>query len=111
MHGIRANLDKCLFMQNPVECLGQVVDNLGFRTSQMNVQAVVKAPPPTNAKELRPFLGMISYYCEFIPGLEDMLKPLTNLLQNNSRWVWNSECMGAFTKAKPSLTSATVLAH
>ena len=25
--------------------------------------------------------------------------------------VWNSECMGAFTKAKHSLTSASVLAH
>ena len=46
-HGIQANLDKCLFMQNRVEYLGQAVDNQGFRTSPKKVQALVKAPPAT----------------------------------------------------------------
>ena len=72
---------------------------------------MLKAPPPTNVKELHSLLGMINYYRKFIPNLATLLKPLTNLLQSNSKWVWSLECVNAFAKVKQSLTSAPILAH
>ena len=92
-HGVRANIDKCLFLQDQVEYLGHVVDDQGFHAAPSKVQALLKVPPPTNVKELRSLLGMINYYRKFIPNLATLLKPLTNLLQSNSKWVWSLECV------------------
>ena len=98
-------------MQDRVEYLEHVVDDKSFHAAPSKVQALLKAPPPTNVKELCSLLGMINYYRKFIPNLATLLKPLTNLLQSNSKWVWDSDCISAFEKAKQSLTSAPILAH
>ena len=83
----------------------------GLHASPEKVRAVLEAPKPRNIKELRAFLGMMNYYRKFIPNLATMLKPLTNLLQKNCRWLWRAAQARAFKEAKQVLTSMPVLTH
>jgi hypothetical protein len=47
-------------------------------------------PPPQDIKLLKLFLGMINFYCRFLPNCGQVLKPLTNLLMGGGggpkRW-------------------------
>jgi len=110
-HGVRVKLSKCRFMKNTVEYLGLQVDAEGLHASSNKIKAVLDAPQPRNVKELRSFLGMMNYYRKFIPKLAMILKPLTSLLQHNTRWHWSVPCANAFEEAKKLLTVSPVLAH
>ena len=59
--GLTLRKDKCSFMQAEVAYCGYVVSKDGVRPMPANVEAVRKAPAPTNATELRSFLGMVNY--------------------------------------------------
>ena len=61
--------------------------------------------------ELRPFLGLIHYYSNFIPNLSSILCPLNRLLQKGTRWCWTAECSQAFQMAKEQLTFSQLLVH
>ena len=47
------------------------------------IDAIVKAPEPTNVQELRSFLGLLNYYGKFIQNLSSILHPLNRLLRYN----------------------------
>ena len=94
--GISLHRDKCHFMQNSIEYLGQVVDANGVRTSHKKVQAIKEAPTPRNVHELRSTLGMFNYYRRFMPDLSSTLQPLHMLLRANHPWHWTNDCEAAF---------------
>jgi hypothetical protein len=75
------------------------------------VDAVRKAPVPSNVSELRSFLGMVQYYHSFLPNLATTLAPLHKLLKKYVQWKWTSECQKAYDACKQSLTSDTLLVH
>ena len=75
------------------------------------VDAVRKAPVPSNVSELRSFLGMVQYYHSFFPNLATTLAPLHKLLKKDVQWKWTSECQKAYDVCKQSLTSDTLLVH
>ena len=67
-HGERLKLEKCCFMEDSVEYLGHRVDSKGLHTTDSKLKAIVDAPSPRNAQELRAFLGLLNYYGRFIPN-------------------------------------------
>ncbi len=54
-HGIRPKQCKCRFMANSVEYLGYRIDKDGLHALPEKVAAIVDAPQPNNATELRAF--------------------------------------------------------
>ena len=62
-------------------------------------------------RNLKAFLGLINYYCKFLPKLSTILNPLYSLLHKNRKWNWKSEQEQAFKKGKELIRSPTVLAH
>ena len=60
--GFRANLRKSFFMQKTVEYLGYQLTSDGLSTQPKKVKAMQRVLPPTNAKQLKRFLGMINFY-------------------------------------------------
>ena len=52
----------------------------GIKPQSEKVSAILAIQPPTNAKGLRKFLGMVQYYCDLWEKRSDMLAPLTDLV-------------------------------
>jgi hypothetical protein len=66
--------------------LGPEIDEKGFHPVEEKVDAVRKAPVPSNVSELRSFLGMVQYYHSFLPNLATTLAPLHKLLEKDVQW-------------------------
>jgi hypothetical protein len=91
--------------------LGLKINEKGLHPVEEKVDAVRKAPVPSNVSELRSFLGMVQYYHSFLPNLATTLAPLHKLLKKDVQWKWTSECHKAYDVCKQYLTSDTLLVH
>ncbi|GBG61688.1 hypothetical protein CBR_g23204 [Chara braunii] len=67
-HGFYAKLSKCRFAQHKVDFLGRYVSDQGLHMDDAKIPAIAEWPVPTSAKQLRSFLGLTSYYNNFIQG-------------------------------------------
>ena len=109
--GMRLKQEKCKFMSPSVSYLGHVISAEGLHTEEAKVKAIVEAPEPRNAGELRSFLGMVNYYGKFLPDLATTLAPLYHLLRKHVHWRWRRKQGDAFRKVKDLLRSGRVLTH
>ena len=62
---------KCDFCRTELKYLGHMVTAQGVKTDPDKVQAILSIPAPTNLRELRRFLGMVSWYRRFITHFAD----------------------------------------
>ena len=110
-HGFPLKREKCTLLAKLVEYLGHSITKDGISALPDKVEAIAKAPQPTNVQELRSFLGLLRYYGKFIRNLATILHPLNQLLQTNRKWNWTQECLDAYQLAKDQIVSAQVLTH
>ena len=110
-HGLRLRLKKCFFMQPRVELLGHLVDKNGVHVHDAKIERIRDALSPTNRKELRSFLGWVSYYRRFIKGFAKIASPLTEKTSENVEFSWSEEMQAAFEALKKSLTTPPVLIY
>ena len=75
------------------------------------IEAVVNAPMPDNVSSLRSFLGLVSYYRQFMGNLSTIAHPLNCLLEKSASWRWTDREQGALEQLKKLLVEAPVLAH
>ncbi|GBG74574.1 hypothetical protein CBR_g18983 [Chara braunii] len=109
-HGFYAKLSKCRFAQRKVDFLGHHVSDQGLHMDDAKITAIAEWPVPTSAKQLRSFLGLTSYYSNFIQGYARYSYVLTStLLRKNPPWFWTPLCEDAFRALKKAVTSAPVL--
>ncbi|XP_069148581.1 uncharacterized protein [Solanum lycopersicum] len=64
---------------------------------------------PTNVSEVRSFVGLVSYYRQFVKGFSSVVSQLTNLTKHNVPFVWSDECEDSFKNLKTLLTTAPIL--
>ncbi|GBG79229.1 hypothetical protein CBR_g29281 [Chara braunii] len=67
-HGFYAKLSKCRFAQHKVDFLGHYVSDQGLHMDDAKITASAEWPLPTSAKQLCNFLGLTSYYSNFVQG-------------------------------------------
>ena len=73
---------KCHFFQFSVVFLGYVLFADGISANPTKVDKVRNWPVPTNPKEVQSFLGLTSYYCQFIPKFAAIAKCLHQLVSS-----------------------------
>jgi hypothetical protein len=78
--GLKVNAAKSLFCAHEIEYLGCILTREGIKPQPKKVQAILRLNPPTNAKKLRHFLGMVQYYRDMWVRCSEMLAPLTDLV-------------------------------
>ena len=109
--GLRLKPRKCHLTQSKVVYLGFVISYSGISADTKKVEAVNEFPVPKDVKQLRSFLGLASYYRQFILGFSKVANPLFALTKKDVSYVWSEECQKAFDKLKGCLTKAPVLVY
>jgi hypothetical protein len=78
------------------------------------VQAILQLQRPTNATQLRPFIGVVNFnYYNMWPSQAGVLAPLTALsgAKKGAKITWTKECEAAFLTMKALIASDTLLAY
>ena len=101
---------KCQFAMRQVTYLGHVISREGVRPDPSKLSAVADYPVPTNAKELKQFLGLTNCYRRFIRQYAAVAEPLHVILRGKpSQFNWNESCGKAFEALKHHLINPLIL--
>ena len=114
-YGIVINPSKCIFGDVSLEFLGHQISAHGTSPLPQKVQAIQDFPAPSSLCKLCKFLGLVNFYCHFIPHCASLVQPLTDL-QSPRRTSTNSfqlseGALAAFQAVKTALAKATLLTH
>ncbi|PIK52903.1 putative transposon Ty3-I Gag-Pol polyprotein [Apostichopus japonicus] len=120
-HGLKLKGEKCHLFQAEVHHLGHIVNASGVSVDPGKIERVLNWPVPSNASEMRSFLGLAAYYRRFVPGFARVAAPLYNLVGGSPRktkkelkggsFEWSPGADEAFTTLKELLTSPPILAY
>lgn len=77
--------------------------------SEEHTKAISNFPLPRNAKELRSFIGLASYFRKFVENFALIAKPLYSLLKKDTPFNFEQEQCDSFNKIKSILVSRPVL--
>ena len=95
-HQLYAKFSKCDFWLKEVQFLGHVLLAEGVAVDPGKVKDVLDWKPPTTVHHVRSFLGLAGYYRRFILDFSRVSKSITELLKNQVKFVWSSNCEEAF---------------
>jgi hypothetical protein len=85
---IKIEPHECEFLKPEIAYLGHVITAEGMKPDPKKIEAVVRFPTPENEKDMKVFLGLISYYRKFIEHFSYLAKPLSDLLKKEKKWQW-----------------------
>ena len=108
---LQLHLGKCVFAQPQVNYLGYVLPQNGVSASADKVTAVKNYPTPSNVRDVRSFLGLVSFYRRLVPNFEELAKPLTSLTRKDQNFTWGPSQQKAFENFKQRLCTTPVLAY
>jgi hypothetical protein len=106
-----AKFSKCTFWLEEIQFLGHVLSARGIVVDPSKVKDILESKPPTTVHQVQSFLRLAGYYCRFILDFSKLVKPITSLLKNDTKFNWSSKCNEAFEQLKILLTTAPVLAQ
>ncbi|KAL0192560.1 hypothetical protein M9458_010856, partial [Cirrhinus mrigala] len=101
------NPRKCHLALSEAEYLGFQVGCGLIKLQEKKIEAVRSAPRPATKTRVRAFMGLVGYYCCFIPNFSSLAAPLTDLTRKGQpeQVSWTPE---AFLKVQQALTSEPV---
>ena len=85
---LRMNPLKCMFGVSSGKFLGFLVHSRGIDMDLAKATAIATMKPPTTVKELKSFLGKVSYIQRFIPGLASITSVFDKLLEKRQSFKW-----------------------
>jgi hypothetical protein len=109
--GLTLKRSKCQFGAPEVELLGYVVSKDGIRANPEKVRAISEMTAPSDAKEVRRFLGMCGYYRQTIPHYASLAEPLVKLTHKRTRFQWTGTQEESFRLLKQHLMAGPIMAY
>ncbi|CAK1552936.1 unnamed protein product, partial [Leptosia nina] len=107
--GFSLNIKKCKFMKNKIDYLGYVIKAGEVTPNPKKIQALIDAPTPKTATQVRQFLGLASYFRRFIPNFTRLVGPLYPLTKLKGPIKWTESHNDIHKKIVDILTSEPVL--
>nr|XP_055067975.1 uncharacterized protein K02A2.6-like [Misgurnus anguillicaudatus] len=108
--GLQINESKCHFRQTSLQFLGHTVTAQGIQPDKQHLCAILQAPAPTDAVQLRSFLGLLSWYSKFIPNFASVVEPLRACLRKDAEFRWSNEAQDSFSEVRQLLVNSPALA-
>ena len=111
--GLKLKPDKSHLLQKSEGFLGHVVSGEETKPNptKFNIAKIVDWPRPRNAKQIRQFVAMGSYYIRYIKGFASIVRPMVDHTKKVKRFVWDAACKEAFTKLKKTVVSTDVMGN
>ncbi|XP_023245552.1 uncharacterized protein K02A2.6-like [Copidosoma floridanum] len=97
---LKVKIGKCEFSQNKIQFLGYELTEQGLSVAKNKIDAILKMKTPSHIKELRSFIGALTYNARFIKNFAMLMSPLYRLLKKDVEWHWTPEHDRAFEEAK-----------
>ena len=104
----KLNPKKCCFGCQVVVYLGRILTPDGLKPNPERIAAVRKFATPHDVKAVKQFLGLASFYREFVPNFARIAEPLHNL---NNLFEWTATCQNSFNCLKKKLVKGPVLVY
>ena len=70
--------------------LGHKIFAKGIEVDKAKIDVIENLPPPVNVKGIRSFLGHAGFYRRFIKDFSKIAKPLNNLLNKDTAFIFES---------------------
>ncbi|GKC74984.1 putative reverse transcriptase domain-containing protein [Tanacetum coccineum] len=100
---------KCDFWLSKVQFHGHIINSEGIHVDPAKIESIKDWALPKTLTEIRQFLGLASYYQQFIKGFSKIAKPMMKLTQKNAKFDWSEKVDAAFKLLKQKLCSAPIL--
>ena len=100
---------KCSFFSKEIQYLGHILSAKGIRPLPAKTHTIQHMQPPTTAKQVRAFLGLVRYYRKFIKGFSKIAKPLTLLTRQQVKFEWRPVHHTTFLHLKEAIVQAPIL--
>ena len=95
---LRMNPLKCTFGVFAGKFLGFLVHSRGIDLDPAKAVAIATMKPPATVKELKSFLGKVSFIKRFIPGLALITSAFTKILKKGQSFKWGEVQQTTFRK-------------
>ena len=80
-----------------------------IEVDRAKIEAIEKLPPPSSVKGIISFLGHAGFYWWFIKDFSQIAKPLSSLLVQETPFVFDEQCLQAFSTLKDKLVSTPIV--
>ena len=89
--------------------LGHKVSQNGLKVDRAKISVIEQLPPPTNVKGVKSFLWYAGFYRRFVKDFSKIAKPLSNLLEKETKFIFDDACLLAFNPLKERLIAAPII--
>ena len=113
-HGIKVNLEKCVFGNRNLAYLGFRLTDKGILPGLDKLKAIRDVPPPKDAHKVRQFLGLCNFFRNHMKNFALITAPLTKLTRKEDNWKGGPlplEALKAFQELQSILLSEPVMAY
>lgn len=108
-HQLYANFSKCEFFKEKIQYLGHIITKDGIVVDSEKIRTIMQWPVPKDVADIRSFMGLASYYRQFVEGFSRVAYPITSFQKKGKTFKWTPECQRSFKQLKYLLTTAPVL--
>ena len=107
---LKVKMAKYVFGTERVEFLGYIISQRYIEMETSKKQAILRwTSPLTSAREVQQFMGIVSYYRNFVPRLATIAEPLTRLTRKRTCVEWGYEAQQSIEALKDAIINAQLL--